>query len=102
MLSFRDLAEAFENLKVMQARLRCYPACVVSINDRFEFSLGAEAGNDLRCYLPEELLARIVGREVHWNNAELACLIEFDRTGPYLPDVHTLLSFFHLPRPRDA
>jgi hypothetical protein len=53
--------------------------------------------NILKCYLQRQLLLDILERRVHWNNAEIGCLIEFDRTGPYLPDVHTLMSFFHLP-----
>jgi UDP-MurNAc hydroxylase len=42
------------------------------------------------------LLGQILRREEHWNNAEIGCHIDFVRVpDDYLPDVHTLLSFFH-------
>ena len=98
--SFRELAESLEHLRKMQKRLACYPDCRIVLNDRFEFDLGGgESENELRCYLPESLLSQIINRDVHFNNAEVGCLIEFDRKGPYLVDVSTVLSFFHLPRP---
>jgi UDP-MurNAc hydroxylase len=46
------------------------------------------------------LLKRIVNRQAHWNNAEIGCHVDFIRTpNTYLPDVHTMLSFFCLPNP---
>jgi hypothetical protein len=59
--------------------------------------------NVLFCYMEPDLLRDILYRKVHWNNAEIGCLIRFDRRpNVYMPDVHTLLSYFHLPRPKDG
>jgi UDP-MurNAc hydroxylase len=45
------------------------------------------------------MLTRILLFESHWNNIEIGCHITFKRfPNKYLPDVHTLLSFFHLPK----
>jgi UDP-MurNAc hydroxylase len=52
----------------------------------------------LACEMDFRLLQRIVSREAHWNNAEGGCHIDFDRRpNHYLPDVHTMMSFFQLP-----
>lgn len=94
---------AADNFYRMRDRFNVRHELIVSINDRFSFVLDGDGGDnqdELRCYLPEELLERILNREEHWNNAEIGCKIEFDRRpNVYLPDVHMLLSFFHLPRP---
>jgi UDP-MurNAc hydroxylase len=45
--------------------------------------------------LPPALLAGIINRKYHWNNAEIGCHIEFWRDGEYDPDLHTMMSFFH-------
>lgn len=45
------------------------------------------------------LLKRILLTKSHWNNAEIGCHIDFIRSpNIYIPDMHTLLSFFHLPK----
>jgi len=50
--------------------------------------------------LDPRLLFKILNRRQHWNNAEIGCHIDFVRVpDTYLPDVHTLLSFLHLPVP---
>ncbi len=94
------ISEALDNLHAAQERLGCWPDCKVGING-FWFYLGRGAPTEktprLSCHLDPELLYRIVNRREHWNNAELGCWIEFDRAGPYLPDVHLLLCFFHAP-----
>ncbi len=61
----------------------------------------------LTCYLNPKLLVRILEGKAHWNNAEIGCHIDFDRKpNKYIPDVHTLMSFFHKPKlevqPRDV
>ena len=102
MISVEELRAAWENLWRMQEVLACYPPCLVEVNG-YTFLMGEEMGatsaNVLTCTLPDQLLRDILDRKVHWNNAEIGCLIRFNRAGPYLPDVHTLMSFFHLPRP---
>lgn len=97
-----DYAKARANLWAKQKDLDCFPKCVVTINDEFKFSMEHETGwieetPELRCYLKPEMLRRILRREFHWNNAEIGCHIFFDRRpNDYMPDVHTLMSFFHL------
>jgi len=52
----------------------------------------------LRCQLDMRLLAQILLRKAHWNSAEIGCHINFYRKpDQYLPDIHTLMSFFALP-----
>lgn len=69
--------------------------CRVDINGRVIYKPIWETKNHLKCSIDERLLYRIMRFESHWNNAEIGCHIEFERTGKYIPDVHTLLSFFH-------
>lgn len=103
--------EVFEkaraNMWKAQQRFKCFPNVQVWINDHCAFYMDDEEpwyGNEdtsiepwLKCSMPDELLAKILHREVHWNNAEIGCLISFDRRpNVYMPDVHTLMSFFHL------
>lgn len=46
--------------------------------------------------LDPKLLGLILQRKYHWNDAELGCHIEMDRTpNEYCPDIHLLMSFFH-------
>lgn len=101
---------ACANLMQAQDRLRCYPPCEIGVDavgpdgrgEEFMFWMGpsgtAIGDNYLRCSLPIQLLRDILDRKAHWNSAEVGCLIRFHRTGFYMPDVHTLMSFFHLPR----
>ncbi len=88
-----------------QKRLGCYPHVLVEINDLPGLYLGKSVAwldnaepqpAVLKCTLDPALLDRILRREVHWNSAELACLIRFVRQpNVYDPDVHTLLCFLH-------
>ena len=107
LLMLPHLREARANLWRAQERFKYFPDLSLSINDGFSFHWQSEETSDeavfaepyLRCYLDEALLARLLSRESHWNNAEIGCHILFDRRpNKYLPDVHTLMSFFHLPR----
>ncbi len=107
-----DLSEmliaARANLWKAQERLNCFPRLDIFINDHV-FSMSSQghpvppgphwscSSPCLRCHMSPDLLRRILTRETHWNNAELAGDIEFDRRpNVYLPDVHTLMSFFHV------
>jgi hypothetical protein len=107
LISVDELKAARANMYVAQERLNCFPDCGVQINALGGFNMARtavrdgvliETGNHLICDLSDGLLSDILHRRVHWNNAEIGCLIRFNRTGPYIPDVHTLMSFFHLPR----
>ncbi len=49
------------------------------------------------------LLAKILRRQEHWNNAEIGCHIDFSRSpDEYQFDAHVLLSFLHLSEARQA
>ena len=51
----------------------------------------------IECSLDLRLLKRILDRKSHWNNAEIGCHIEFNRSPNYYsPDMHTALQFLHL------
>ncbi len=103
------LVAARANLWRAQERLGVKPDLEVIINDDFAISF-ADGGYRqnvsgffplhepyLKCSMPPDLLRRILTRETHWNNAEVAFDIMFDRRpNTYMPDVHTLMSFFHI------
>lgn len=52
--------------------------------------------NDLACFMDSRLLLKILKRELHWNNADVGCHIDYIRKGLYNPDIHMIMSFFHL------
>lgn len=112
----RELAfKARENLSRMQTKLNYKPNynIVIRLTDDpiwpsfYSFNLDESEHHyylggllkdthDLECYLDPRLLKRILTKESHWNNAEVGCHIDFDRKGPYNPDVHMIMSFFHV------
>ena len=52
---------------------------------------------NLICSMDNRLLRRILDKKSHWNNAEIGTHISFKRSPNKMdPDVHTLLSFFHI------
>lgn len=54
-------------------------------------------GPFLECTIDPRLLRRILYRKSHWNNAEIGCHIEFNRSpNVYEPDLHVGLQFLHL------
>ncbi|WP_373532541.1 MBL fold metallo-hydrolase [Vampirovibrio sp.] len=66
----------------------------------FQFLLNDQALQEpyLLCDMDIRLLAQILQRKAHWNSAEIGCHIDFIRQpDQYLPDIHTLMSFFNLP-----
>ncbi len=106
------LVVARANLWRAQERLGVKPDIVIKIPfgcGEFIFNMTSDnhliTGDGLRftgeprleCHMSEHLLRRILTRETHWNNAEVAFDIMFDRRpNTYMPDVHTLMSFFHV------
>jgi hypothetical protein len=114
LISNEELKSAAFNVFHASLRLKTRPRCAVVINDRIGFNMdhaGCTAETPegiaylvsaetpvLRVTMPEAVLRDILDRKAHWNNAEIGCLIQFERKGHYMPDVHTLLSFFHLPK----
>jgi hypothetical protein len=102
-----QLTAARANLWRAQERFGFFPDLTVSING-FAFPMDRMNGlpnrdaNFIRCRMAQDVLQRLLNREAHYNNLELACLIEFDRRpNVYLPDFHTLMSFFHVPYPKE-
>lgn len=117
MIPFEQFEAARAHLWKAQERFRCFPNQWVTIGTRSTDKASIEAAYFnlrtreimrpqgpkaahlfpvLRCYMEEDVLRRIFSRELHWNNAELACSIMFDRRpNIYAPDVHMLMSFFH-------
>ena len=52
---------------------------------------------NLYCSLDNKLLRRILDKKAHWNNSEIGAHIHFKRIPNEMnPDVHTIMSFFHL------
>lgn len=102
-----DLSKAREHLWKFQERFNYFPDLNVEING-FRFNM-KDTEIWWRAPLPEpylkvtmhtDTLRAMLDRDVHYNNLEIGCLVELDRRpNTYMPDLHTLLSFFHLPRP---
>jgi UDP-MurNAc hydroxylase len=58
---------------------------------------GKDINKKLYCEMDLKLLRRILDKKAHWNNAEIGAHIQFKRVPNKMdPDVHTLMSFFHL------
>ena len=58
---------------------------------------GLDKDKKIVCKMETRLLRRILDRKSHWNNAEIGAHISFFRSPNKMePDLHTLLSFFHL------
>lgn len=100
-----DLIKARQRLWEKQIKYDYFPQLLMDINGfRFHWADSGVVEGDcdllepyLKCTMPDELLADILRRKAHWNNMEVGCRIRFDRRpNVYLPDVHTLMSFFHL------
>lgn len=100
-----QLVKARARLWKAQQRFNCFPNINIIINDSFGFNFSSQdifpvfeyrQEPYLKCAIPDQLLSDILTRKAHWNNAEIGCLIRFNRVpNVYLPDVHTLMSFFH-------
>lgn len=103
------LMSARANLWKHQGRMNYFPDINIRINGRFLFNFNSPECKWLEnsrkmvepfldCTLSDTLLSRILKRQAHWNNAEIGCHIEFYRQPDvYMPDVHLLMSFFHVP-----
>lgn len=70
----------------------------IKVEDKSINVLSAEnPKGKIECSLDLRLLKRILDRKSHWNNAEIGCHIEFNRSPNYYsPDIHTALQFLHL------
>ncbi len=101
-----DFAAARARVWRAQERLKCFPdvdVVVAAGPSLFFFNMATLEPPDreirepyLMCFLRADRLEQIFRRELHWNSAEIGCLIAFDRRpNIYAPDVHTLMSFFH-------
>ncbi len=105
------LVAARANLWRAQERMGVKPSLLVIINDMFAFKFYEEGempwppgeepessdGPYLRITIAPEKLQRMLKRELHYNNLEVSGDVLFDRRpNTYMPDVHTLMSFFHV------
>ena len=69
----------------------------IQIHPRFSTQTDLDSTPRLDCTLDLRLLRRILDRTSHWNNAEIGCHVQFNRTpNEYQPDLHTALQFLHL------
>ena len=66
-------------------------------NKKISIIKGNDLNRSIECSMDSRLLRRILDRKSHWNNAEIGAHIEFKRIPNKMePDLHTVLSFFHL------
>jgi len=96
----QDLALSSSKMIERLNRLKLIPDMDVFIMVR-DISINVLTVNNpkgqLKCSLDLKLLRRILDRKSHWNNAEIGCHIEFNRSPNYYsPDMHTALQFLHL------
>jgi UDP-MurNAc hydroxylase len=106
----KSLVLARENLWNFQEKKKLFPNWVVAINvgeECFSFPLNENSyawnaplsERYLQYSMPPRLLQSVLNFEAHWNNVEIGCHAEIKRCpNEYVPDIHTLLSFFHRPR----
>jgi UDP-MurNAc hydroxylase len=104
MPNFKKIIQDFELSKLkMQERLRkinLIPDVDVFINikDKDIKVLSEKNSKGLmQCSLDLRLLREILDKKSHWNNAQIGCHIEFNRSpNIHSVDIHTALSFLHL------
>lgn len=106
MTLIEDLSNARANLWKAQERFGYFPDLNVEVNG-FRFNL-KDTEIWWRAPLPEpylklelapETLKAVLNREDHLNNCDVGCRVKYWRQpNTYMPDAHTILSFFHLPR----
>lgn len=102
-----DLSAAREHLWKFQERFKCFPDINIEVNG-FRFNMknlevwwrAPLPEPYLKITLKPEDLQAVLNRKTNYNDLEVGCRVELDRRpNSYNPDVHTLMSFFHLPRP---
>ena len=96
----KDINIASMKMQERCGRIKLKPDMNVNIkleDDIIEICNSEESKGNLSCSMDNRLLRRILDRKSHWNNAEIGCHIEFNRTPNYYsPDIHLMLQFFHL------
>ncbi len=96
----KDINIASIKMQERCGRIKLKPDMNVNIkleDDIIEICNSEESKGNLSCSMDSRLLRRILDRKSHWNNAEIGCHIEFNRTPNYYsPDIHLMLQFFHL------
>lgn len=101
------LAKAREKVWFYQNKLECFPDCYLLINrdcwfnfknPEIYFEMPALLIEPfLHCFIDEYILLKILHKDLHWNDNEVAMGIMFNRVpNIHQPAVHTLMSFFHL------
>ena len=96
----QDLLLSSSKMKERLNRIKLIPDMdvFIKVEDKSINVLSAEnPKGKIECSLDLRLLKRILDRKSHWNNAEIGCHIEFNRSPNYYsPDIHTALQFLHL------
>lgn len=105
-LQRQQLEAARRKLWAWQKKHNYFPEINIVINDKFFFNFKNEEMQHnlptipepyLKCYIDESRLDKMLARKLHWNDMEVGCHILFDRRpNVYMPDVHTLMSHFHI------
>lgn len=100
-----EMREAFEkareSFKIRQKKIGIYPPWTVTfMPDHLGFYMGEgvnEARTEIRMTMDRRALYAMLQRKIHFNNLEVGCHIKIHREpNEYCPDIHTLLSFFHV------
>ena len=96
----KDLALSSSKMYERLNRMKIIPDMdvFIKVEDKSINVLSAEnSKGKIECSLDLRLLKRILDRKSHWNNAEIGCHIELNRSPNYYsPDIHTALQFLHL------
>ena len=95
-----DIAIAKKKLyeKTQQFKIKLETNVIINIDGlKINILKGKDKKRTLECKMDKRLLRRILDRKSHWNNAEIGTHINFIRNPNKMePDVHTIMSFFHL------
>lgn len=95
-----DIVQSSKNLesKIKKFNVKINSDVYLKHNkENIKIITGRDNKRKIFCSLDKRLLRRILDRKAHWNNAEIGGHINFRRYPDKMdPDVHTIMSFFHL------
>ena len=99
-LLIQDLLLSSSKMKERLNRIKLIPDMdvFIKVEDKSVNVISAkDPKGKIESCLDLRLLKRILDRKSHWNNAEIGCHIELNRSPNYYsPDMHTALQFLHL------
>lgn len=92
---------AMDRLDKKMLQFQCWPEWEVIIKTEdftFGFPMCADEPKGIISFtFPRNAFTAMLQRKCHWNNLEVGCHLKIHREpNEYCPDVHTLLSFFHI------